>query len=214
MLKIKISPRTLLKGFSKKIDLSLISTPQVSDALFDLTGKNYALHNIKPLNNLKVFGKVVTVKTKDYDWGTSVKAIDIANENEVIFIVTEGNSNAVWGELTSKAAKIKNIAGTIICGACRDLHAIKNIRYPVFAEKVVPNAGSPLCKGKINVEVKYNGIKIKPNDYVIGDECGVVVIPNELFDKVIEKTREINEKEKEIKKKMSEGFSLSEILEL
>jgi 3-hexulose-6-phosphate synthase len=221
--KIKISPNTILDRFSSKKSESIkseysdlipsLSTPQISDALRSITGENGVIKGLKSVNNQKIFGKVVTARTKDYDWGTSVKAIDAATEGEVLFILTEGEDSAVWGELTSQNAKMKGIAGTIIYGACRDLDGIKNLNFPVFSLKIVPNAGSPLFEGLINIPLKFGKIEIQPGDYVFGDESGVVLVSQENFEKVMKKAKVIKDREKTIITQIKEGKSLSDILE-
>jgi 3-hexulose-6-phosphate synthase len=195
-------------------NVDLISTPQLSDALQRLTGFNGVIPLLKPVNGQKVFGKVLTASTNELDWGTSVQAIDSASKGQVIFIVVEGNDNAVWGELTSKTAQMKGISGTIIHGACRDLEALKKMNYPVFSTNIVPNAGKPLLEGQINIKVNLEEIVVNPGDYIFGDECGVVLIPQEIFEDVINVLWEIKNSEKEIISQISNGRSLLEILGL
>jgi 3-hexulose-6-phosphate synthase len=216
MAKRKISPNNFFDSFSKKTDfmemIPDLSTPQISDALKSITGSNGVIKGLKTVNNQKVFGKVITAKTKDYDWGTSLKAIDEAKEGEVLFIFTEGDDNAVWGELTSQNAKMKGIAGTMIYGACRDLDGLKDLDFPVFSLKTVPNAGSSLFEGPINVPLKCGEIEILPGDYVFGDDSGVVLVSQVNFEKVMVKAKLIKARETEIITQIKEGKSLSEIL--
>ncbi len=195
-------------------NLDFISTSQLSDALQKINGSNGVIPYLKSVNGKKTFGKVLTVQTHELDWGTSVKAIDEAQNGEVIFINVDGNKSAVWGELTSKAAKKKGISGTIINGACRDFDAIKNINYPVFSKTIVPNAGKPLLDGKINVDICLNGIEINSGDYIFGDGCGVVVIPQNIFEDILKYFWEIKTSEKGIINQINDGKSLLEILKL
>ncbi len=214
----KTSYRLLDKFFNKKSDfkklIPYLSTPQISDSLKQVTGNQGIIPGVKSLNGQKLFGNIVTLCTKDDDWGTSVLGIDHALPEEVIFIFTEGDDNAVWGELTSKAAKKKGIAGTIIFGACRDLDSIKTMNYPVFARKIIPNAGRPLSEGKINIKLDCQGTMVNPGDYLFGDECGVVVVPRENFIEVMEVAKEIKKRENLIVKQIEEGKPLSKILDI
>lgn len=211
----KISPESLLKKFSSKYSKVLksdITTSQLSDALIRVTGKTGVLPDIKPLNGLKAFGKVVTVKTKSEDWGTVLNAIDIAQKGEIIFICSEKDDEALWGELTSKNAQMKGIAATIVYGAVRDVTAIKKLNYPVFSKKIVPNAGNPKGEGEVNVPLKCGNVTVKPADMIIGDENGVVVIPKEHLDDVIDEVLDIKKREAEIIRQLEAGISLSEIM--
>ncbi len=195
-------------------NVDLLSTPQLSDALQKLTGSNGVITLLKPVNGQKVFGKVVTATTHELDWGTSVKAIDSASKGQVIFIFVDGNENAVWGELTSKTAQMKGISGTIIHGACRDLDALKKMDYPVFSINTVPNAGKPLLEGQINPKINLDGIIVNPGDYILGDESGVVIIPQNIFEDIMNVLWEIKTSENDIIDKIAEGKSLLEILNM
>ncbi|GAB4313926.1 MAG: RraA family protein [Methanobacteriaceae archaeon] len=214
--KPKISPENLLKKFStKKIDqkiLKQISTPQISDAMKKLNIENTPLKGVKLRSGEKLSGSAVTVKTNSDDWGTVVKAIETAKKGQVIVICPDNNEKALWGELTSKMAQKIGLGGTVVLGAARDLSAIRSLNYPLFSSSIIPNAGQPLNRGEINVPIKYGNIEIKPGDMIIGDECGVLVIPLSKYFKVIKETVTIKEQEKIISEKIEKGFSLSEIL--
>lgn len=195
-------------------NLDFISTPQISDALQKINGSNGVIPYVKSVNNKKTFGRVLTVQTNELDWGTSVKAIDEAKCGEILFINVEGDKAAIWGELTSKAAQKKGISGTIINGACRDFDAIKTMDFPVFSKTIVPNAGKPLLNGKINIDLCFDGIEVNPGDYILGDECGVVVIPQKIFEEAIKSLWEIKNSERRIIALINDGKSLLEILKL
>ncbi|MBM4241830.1 MAG: RraA family protein [Euryarchaeota archaeon] len=217
--KDKISPESLLKKFSSKTtDLDFlkvdIKTPQISDALKQLSCLNGVISGVKPLNDAKIVGKAVTVKTLADDWGTVVNAIDIAKKGEVIVICSETDGHALWGELTSETAQKKKIAGTVVYGASRDVAAIRKLNYPVFSKSIIPNAGDPKGEGEINVTINCGGVTVNPQDMIIGDDCGVVVVPKKLFREVLKKAFNIKKREKEIIRKIKDGMSLSEILGL
>jgi len=215
----KLSPESFLKKFLKKTDVTKlkrlkITSSQISDALNNLTGNSGVITGVKPLFNTTIIGNAVTVNTASDDWGTSVKAIDTAKKGEILFIRAGGDDKAVWGELTSKTAKEKGIIGTIIYGAVRDVGAINEMKYPIFSRSIVPNAGSPKARGKINVPVICDDLTVNPYDIFIGDECGVVVIPKELLKQVVKEAMCIKSKEKEIISRIEKGHSLTSILEL
>ncbi|MBI5680131.1 MAG: RraA family protein [Methanobacterium sp.] len=214
---MKLSPESILKKFSSNSSISKlvrmdISTSQLSDALNHVTGNSGVIQGVKPLLDKVVIGRVVTASTSSDDWGTSLKAIDAAKSGEILFIYVEDDNNAIWGELTSKTAQKKGIVGTVIYGAVRDVGAVKRLGYPVFSKKIVPNAGSPKNEGKVNISIKCGDITVNPQDIIVGDECGVIVIPNEHLDAVIKETLNIKKKEDQIISKIEKGRSLSDIL--
>jgi 3-hexulose-6-phosphate synthase len=217
--KRKLSPESLLELFSPKFSDSKLArlnltTSQVSDALNKVTGNPGVVSGIKPLFGSAIIGRAVTAATMADDWGTSVKAIDAAKKGKVLVIQVKGDDQAVWGELTSKTAQEKGIVGTVIDGAVRDVGAIKELKYPVFSKTIVPNAGSSKAEGEINVPVTCGNITVNPQDIIIGDECGVIVIPDEHLSEVVDETLIIKKKELQIISKIENGYSLSDILEL
>ena len=84
---------------------------------------------------------------------------------------------APWGELATLSCIQRGIAGVVIDGAARDIDDIRAMKFPLFARAVVPNAGEPKGFGEINAEIQCCGQYIRPGDWIVGDESGVVVIP-------------------------------------
>ncbi len=218
--KMKISPKGIRERFSHpRDDFELwkneLSTPQVSDALKSIVNNPWVIKCLKPLKDeFRIIGNAITIDTSSYDWGTALKAIDIAQKGDVLVIHSEDDNNAVWGELTSKTARKKGLAGTIVYGAVRDAAAIKNLNYPVFTRSIIPNAGEPLGEGTFNVPIKCGGVTINPQDVIMGDDCGVIVVPAEIFRSVMKKTLKIKNSERKILQKIEEGWPLSEIIGL
>lgn len=216
--KIEISPESILEKFStpKENDDFLnpdISTSQISDALLSITCENGVIHDIKPIKeNIKIKGKVITVKTDPEDWGTVLKAIDIAQKGDVLFIDAENGYNGVWGELTSKSSQKKGIEGTVIYGAVRDVEAVRNLNYPVYSCHIVPCAGKAKGEGEINIPLECGGVEVKPGDWIMGDDCGIVVVPQDILKNVIDKAAQIKKNEDKILSQLHESRSLSDIL--
>ncbi len=216
--KLKLSPKTFLKRsapkLSDKIINSDVTTSQISDALMRLTGKNGVLLGIKPIGNFKSIGKATTVKTSANDWGTVIKGIYEAEKGDVLVISSDNDNTAVWGELASTAANLQGISGTVISGASRDSAGIKNLGYPVFSRNVVPNAGNPLAEGEINIRIECGNVSINPGDIIMGDECGVICVPEEIALDVLKEAHNIINKENELAAQLKQGESFLELLEI
>ena len=74
---------------------------------------------------------------------------------------------------------------------------ISRSRFPVFARAVVPNAGGAEYVGELNVTVQCGGQVVRPGDWMVGDEDGVVVIPAERLPDAIGTAERIVAAEKE-----------------
>ena len=201
----KYTEKDLYKVFSK------VSTPNISDAMH----RKGAITGIRPLKKgYKMVGKALTVKTMDGDWAKPVEAIEKAKKGDVIVIDANGGKIAVWGELASWSCKMKKISGAVIDGAVRDVDDIVKMDFPVFAKNVAPNAGEPKGYGEIGVEIVCGGQKVKNDDWVVGDDSGVVVVPKENAVEIGNRALDVMEKENRIREEIKRGSVLSVVMEL
>lgn len=197
--------------------LDTVSSCQISDAMSKIAKRNGVLKGIKSINGKTSYGRAFTVKTSSDDWGTPLIGIDEAKKGNIVVIKTEKDSSAVWGELTSRCSYEKGLAGTVMDGATRDINFVKNFKYPVFAKETIPNAGSALGLGSIDMPIEITTTSkniIKSGDFIFGDESGVVHVPQELFCQVMIKTLEIKNNESKILSEIKKGEPLSKIIGL
>ena len=189
-----------------------VSAPNVTDAMH----RKGAMSGIVSIcGNVKMVGKAVTVQTFAGDWAKPVEAIDVARKNEVIVINSGGATHvAPWGELATLSCVEKGISGVVIDGAVRDVDDIRIMKFPLFAKAVVPNAGEPKGFGEINAEIQCGGQYVRPGDWIIGDENGVVVIPAERAYEIARRALEVRKNEERIREEIRRGSTLSEVAEL
>lgn len=194
--------------------LENVTACQVSDAYNSISRRPGTIQSIKPINNQKVFGSIFTAETTSDDWGTSALAIDAAGEGDILFFKVDSEDKAIWGELASTCAKQNGIKSTVIYGSARDLDALLYMDYPIFASNFCPNAGSALGLGTLNESIEVEGTIINPGDFFIGDESGVVVIPQQLFAQTMIASLGVKLKESKIIEDLSDGKTLAEIVGL
>ena len=194
--------------------LENISACQISDAYNAIYRRPGTIQKIKPINNQKVWGKIFTAETACDDWGTSALAIDSAQDGDILFFKVDSEEKAIWGELASSCARDNGIKATVIYGSARDLDALLYMDYPIFASNFCPNAGSALGLGSLNEPIDVEGVKINPGDFFFGDESGIVIIPKELFSKVMAQVLLVKIKETGIIEDINSGKTLAEIVGL
>ena len=189
-----------------------VSTPNIADA----AQKRGIMRGIVPRINkkTKMVGRALTVKTADGDWAKPVEAIDRAMKGDVIVIDVGGGPTAVWGELASWSCMVNGVAGVVIDGAVRDIDSILDINFPVFSRSITPVAGEPKGHGEIGAEIECGGQLVRTGDWVIGDENGVVVVPQELAVEVANRALDVLERENRLREEIKRGGTLSSVLEL
>lgn len=191
--------------------LKEVSTPNISDAMH----RKGAMRDIHPINvGTKMAGTAITVQTFAGDWAKTVEAIDLGGPGKVIVIYNGSNYVAPWGGLATLSCKIRGMEGVVIDGAVRDVDEIRAMNYPVYASAVVPNAGEPKGMGEINAEITCGGQLVKPGDYIVGDDSGVVVIPRERAYEIARRAKEVEKNESRMYEEIRRGSTLSQVAKL
>lgn len=202
------------KTIDKEIyDLFLhVSAPNITDAMH----RKGAMTGIVSIcGNVKLVGRAITVQTFAGDWAKPVEAIDVATKGDVIVINNDGGTHvAPWGELATLSCVKKGIAGVVIDGAVRDVDDIRAMKYPLFAKTTVPNAGEPKGMGEINTEIQCCGQCVRPGDWIVGDESGIVVIPAERAYEIARRALEVRKNEERIREEIRRGRTLAEVAHL
>lgn len=191
--------------------LMSVSTPNISDAMH----RKGAMRNVHPMvKGKKMVGRAVTVQTFAGDWAKPVEAIDIAEPGAVLVIYNGSDHVAPWGGLATLSCLNKGIGGVVIDGAVRDIDEIEQLDLPVFATGSVPNAGEPKGFGEINAEIVCGAQTVRPGDYIVGDDNGVVVVPKERAYEIARRAKEVEKTERRLYDEIRKGRTLSEIMKL
>ncbi len=188
-----------------------VSTPNISDAMH----RQGALQGIRPITTgFHMAGRALTIRTMDGDWAKPIEAIDKAEKGSVLVVDVNQGKTAVWGELATWSAKLKGLAGVVIDGAVRDYDDLLKIQFPVFSRYIVPNAGEPKGFGEIGAEITFGNQTIRTGDWIIGDDSGVVVVPQEIAQEIANRALDVKEQENRIREEIKNGGSLGSVLKV
>jgi 4-hydroxy-4-methyl-2-oxoglutarate aldolase len=195
-----------------------MATTNLADAL-DKVGMRGAVIGIKPMYDCpKIVGRAVTIKItaagmvkSKYHLG--VRAIDAASPGDIILIDNRGDlNNNCWGEILSMGAKMKKISGVVVDGAARDIDACREFGFPVYARGTVPiTARGRLMEESFNEVIRIGDVQVRPGDIVMADINGVVIIPVEKLDEVLEAAEEILQKEEAMVEELRKGVPVLEV---
>ncbi|NTZ16534.1 RraA family protein [Paenibacillus sp. JMULE4] len=165
----------------------------------DVMGRFRAMdHAIKSVNKpgIHVVGSAFTVRTHPSDNLMVHKAMDLAKPGDLIVIDASGDmGHAILGELMCHYAKVKGLGGFIVDGPVRDLYAIAEMGFPVFARGGTPRGPYKEGPGEINTVISCGNVPVAPGDVIVGDDDGVVVIPSAEAQEVLKSARAVQEKE-------------------
>jgi len=193
----------------------------VADVLDGLGYRNQCLPaEIRPLTPLnRVAGVVFPVKAvtvheipaKPYE--LEIAAVDAAQKGDVL-VVDAGNdrTSAFWGELLTTACAYKGVAGAVMTACTRDMWKIKELNFPVFGLGFHP-ADS---KGRVDVisigePVVIGGVQARRGDLILGDEDGVVIIPQEVAGEALRLAEEKVSGENRARADLAAGVPMGEV---
>jgi regulator of RNase E activity RraA len=191
-----------------------LDTATLSDAL-DKLGLNGQCYRIKPRDNgFRMAGRAWTLLygPAGNPAGTVGDYIDDVPPGSVVVLDNGGRDNAtVWGDILTEIAHRRGIAGTVIDGVCRDVALCLKLGYPVFAKDHWMRTG----KDRVQVEatgvpVNIGDVRVAPGDLLRGDADGVVVIPKDFEDRVLEVAESIEAAEEAIREAVRGGMRLDE----
>ncbi|MDR7870469.1 MAG: RraA family protein [Tissierellaceae bacterium] len=164
---------------------------------------------IKPFNEAKLLGCAVTVKAPQGDNLMFLKALDIAQEGDIIVVDGGGYmGRALCGEIMMRYAKHRKLGGFLVDGVIRDKDATSKSDFPVYARGTNPNGPYKNGPGEINVPITIGGQVVFPGDIIVGDDDGVVIIrPNDALE-LLEKVIRFNKNEEVIIKGLENGLGM------
>lgn len=189
------------------------SSTAVNDAMKQVATMH---HSIKPVySGIELIGTAFTVYCQPGGIITCHKALAEAPKDSILVIDGHGYPNdAIWGGLMSIEAKEKGFKGVIIDGAIRDLTTIKELNFPVFARNSTPRVGKNKELGTVGIPISCGGVTVNTGDLIIGDDDGVIVIPQDNIHEILEKADNIDKKEEEIAAEVKKGGNIGQILGL
>ncbi|MHC4162787.1 MAG: RraA family protein, partial [Planctomycetota bacterium] len=91
---------------------------------------------------------------------------------------------------------------------------IKRLKFPAFARHITARAGEPKGFGEIGVPLDIDGILVQPGDWVVGDDDGLVVIPQTKAVEIANRAVERLEMENRVRKEITSGSTLGQVMDL
>lgn len=183
-------PKTLMDGFSG------FSAATVYEA----AGRSGSIDPaIKPLGQgVRLLGPALTVRCHPKDNLMLHKALEIAQPGDIIVAATGGYPFAgYFGDLMATSAMARGIGGLAIDGCVRDSAAIVKMGFPVFCRGTCIRGTVKNNLGSVNHPILFGEAVVNPGDLILGDDDGMVTIPQGRIEKVLEDSRRRVEKEKE-----------------
>jgi regulator of RNase E activity RraA len=121
---------------------------------------------------------------------------------------------APWGELLTTASMARGAQGCVTDGLVRDVKAIRDLAFPVFAGGIGPldsKGRGEVCA--IDVPIECAGVTVNPGDLVFGDADGVLVVPQPIARQTVQRALEKVEGEDRTRDELRGGARLADVFE-
>jgi 4-hydroxy-4-methyl-2-oxoglutarate aldolase len=191
--------------------LKLLTT-NVSDALDRLQLRG-APHGILPLwpGCQKIVGRAMTMKLVPQGSASPVlgtlEAIVAADPGDVLVIDQDGRMdvNSFGGIATFTAVKY-GLVGVVIDGVTRDVDEMKAQGFAAYGRGVIQQSIRNRCAfGGHSIEVQLADCSVQRGDLVMGDDNGVVVVPQRHMAEALRIAQECAETEEKVKDMIAQG---------
>jgi regulator of RNase E activity RraA len=181
--------------------LSKITTATLTTVLLKKGLRNIWLRGAKPLRpgQTRIVGPAFTLRfvparedlATPASWGSPIStraAIEAMPPGCVAVIDAMGVTDAgIFGDILCERMKVRGVAALVTDGVLRDVAGVLNTNLPVWCQGV---AAPPSVAGLTFVNwqepIGCGGVAIFPNDVLVVDDDGAVVIPRALLDEVVD----------------------------
>ncbi|MGE4242473.1 RraA family protein [Ramlibacter sp.] len=137
------------------------------------------------------------------------RALSLAQPGDVLVVVCQGEgSGAVWGDLATRFAMKRGLAGIVVQGNVRDVDTVAELGFPVWATLVSPMHADKGKLGGVNVPVVCGDVVVRPGDLVTADGDGVLVVERRHVEKAIAGAEAKMRREEEVAREIAGGKSL------
>ena len=200
------------------------SVATISTALFKRGYRNQFIQGVSPLNpNLSnMVGYAFTVRYiparedlntldvfKNPEHPQRVAIEKCPKDYVLVFDSRKDVRAASAGAILVTRLMVRGCAGVVTDGGFRDSAEIKNLEFPAYHTR--PSSPTNLTLHQaidINVPIGCGDVAVWPNDLVVGDQEGVIVIPNKIIEEVSEEVESMTVYEDYVMDKVKAGSTI------
>ena len=209
--------------------LGAIPTASICDAYLKVGSypvERMVLRRLRPLGSLQVraAGRARTqqiVSLRDSGRGSVVanrelhfELVDRARPGDFLVVGVAGTDLlASFGDILALKAKSMGVAGVAVDGAIRDAAYIERLELPIWCDGVtmIPQGFGGYSVATVNEPVTCAGVEIEPDDLIVADSDGVVIVPESIAERIAELAEELEAAEAQAREGIGAGRDLKDL---
>lgn len=176
-----------------------------------------------PRDAAKLAGWAYTIcgEMRPYSGGgdpDKMKAVDGLKPGCVSVWSGSGEGICFFGELIALGMKLRGSTGALVDGGIRDIEWIARQKFPVYARYRTPVQSIGRWKVTAWQVPAYlpgatkQHVIVNPGDFVLGDVDGVIVVPYDVVEKVLNEAERLTATEVRIRAELDAGATLEQVL--
>jgi len=199
-------------------ELGKCSTQAVVDALWVMGYPQCMIEGARPLApGMKCVGNAVTVRFVPHrpdiqadkpagPLSPEYVAFEMCGPNEILVMASIGPWESVGGDIKFLRLAQRQVGGIVTDGSVRDTDEIIGYGFPVFSFSTTAKQGPAVMQPwACNDVITCGNVPVRPGDAILGDQDGVVVIPQSKIEEVLQVAEEREEVEMIIKQELVEN---------
>ncbi len=141
-----------------------------------------------------------------------IAAVEAMTRGDILVVDADNDQSCgFWGELLTTACMYKGVRGVVMTACTRDVWKLKELDFPIFGIGFNP-ADS---KGRADIvsigePIKIGSVKIKRGDLLLGDEDGIVIIPQDAISDTLRLARKKASSENVVRARLAAGMPMGE----
>ncbi len=164
----------------------LLPAANVADVMGRSCAMSSEIHTMLPHTDAIMVGPALTVRARPGDNLMIHKALNMAQEGDILVIANEGDrSQSLLGAIIVAYARSKKLGGIVVDGNIRDVDEIAAMGLPVYATGSTPGGPYKEGPGEVNTPISCGGVAVCPGDIILADSDGVIVIPRKDSEKIL-----------------------------
>ena len=189
-----------------------VPTGFVVDCMNGRGGLDYAIKAADP-NQARFVGVAITCETGPADNLAMMAAIHFAQPGDVVMVAADSfTATCVSGDLLLGMAQNQGVIAVVTDGLLRDLEGVIGVGLPSFSRGITPNSCARNGPGTVGLPITIGGVAVSPGDLVLGDDDGVVVIPQDRAKQVLWQLEQVKAAEANLTNRVKNGMKVEDLI--
>lgn len=159
-------------------------------------------------------GPALTADCGPADVLATFAALKFIKAGDVVVSASAGHTGcAAMGDRLAGMMKNCGAAGFVTDGPVRDYQGIVPVGLPIWCTGVTPASPQLAGPGSVGFPIQIGDQEVETGDMIVADRDGVVVVPFEKIDSVIETLAHIVQLEEDLDAKVEQGLEVPDWVE-